>query len=68
MIILEMLSYVLIYFGIGAAAVLNQGIRLNANGGAYEINWTNQYHAGIIYGIHGGTGNKGVTTFHGTQA
>jgi len=57
-------SDVVIYLGVGAAAVLNQGIRLNANGGAYEINWSNLY-TGAIYGIHGGTGNKVVTVFEG---
>ena len=30
-----------IYLGIGGAAVMNKGIRLNASGGAYEINGTN---------------------------
>jgi hypothetical protein len=36
-----------IYIFLGATAVLNQGIRLNANGGSYEINETNLY-TGII--------------------
>lgn len=36
-----------IYIFLGATAVLNQGIRLNANGGSYEINSTNLY-TGII--------------------
>ena len=57
-------SDVVIYLGIGANAVLNQGVRINANGGAYEINWTNLY-TGAINGIHGGTGNKVVTVFEG---
>jgi len=30
-----------IYLGVGAAAVVGSGIRLNANGGAYEINGDN---------------------------
>lgn len=53
-----------IYLAKGAAAVLHQGIRLNANGGNHEINWTNLY-TGAIYGIHGGAGNKRVTTEEG---
>ena len=57
-------SDVVIYLGVGDGAVLNQGIRLNANGGAYEINWSNLYTGGI-WGIHGGTGNKVVTVFEG---
>ena len=57
-------SDTVVYLGIGAAAVLNQGIRLNAYGGSYEINWTNLY-TGAIYGIHGGTGNKVVTVMEG---
>lgn len=53
-----------VYLGIGAAAVANQGIRINANGGSYEINWTNLY-TGAIYGIHDGAGNKRVTVMEG---
>ena len=48
-----------IYLKLGAAAVLNEGIRLNANGGAYEINWTNLF-TGAVYGIHGSAGTKKV--------
>lgn len=54
-------SDTVIYLALGAAAILHRGIRLNANGGAYEINWTN-LHTDAIYGIHGSTGNKVVTT------
>jgi len=36
-----------VYIKLGATAVLNTGIRLNANGGSYEINETNLY-TGII--------------------
>jgi len=53
-----------IYLGIGAAAVAHQGIRINANGGSYEINSTNLYK-GAIYGIHTGVGNKIVTVVEG---
>lgn len=53
-------SDTVIYIALGAAAVVNSGIRLNANGGSFEINWTN-LHTCAIYGIHGGVGNKVVT-------
>lgn len=49
-----------IYLALGAAAVLNQGIRLNARGGTFEIAWGNLWR-GTIYGIHGAAGNKVVT-------
>lgn len=57
-------SDTVIYLGIGTAAVLNAGIRLNPNGGTYEINWTN-HHGLAIYGIHGGTGTKRVCVVEG---
>lgn len=53
-----------IYLAINAAAALNSGIRLNAGGGAYEINWTN-LHGLALYGIHGSTGFKRVTAVEG---
>jgi len=53
-----------IWISLGAAAILDQGIPLNAHGGSYEINWTNLY-TGAIYGIHGGTGNKRVGVMEG---
>lgn len=49
-----------IYLALGAAAVLNQGIRLNARGGTFEIAWGNLWR-GTVNGIHGGAGNKVVT-------
>ena len=55
-------SGTVIYLRLGGAAVLNEGIRLNANGGAYEINWTNLF-TGAVYGIHGaGVGQKVIVT------
>lgn len=39
-----------IYLARAAVAVMNKGIRLNANGGAYEINSTNLY-CGIVTAI-----------------
>ena len=49
-----------IYLAIDAAAVVNQGIRINANGGSYEILQADLV-TDAIYGIHGGVGNKRVT-------
>lgn len=43
----------------GAAAVVGQGIRLNATGGSYEINLSNQY-IGQINAISG-TGGSNLT-------
>lgn len=51
-----------IYLAIGADAVLNKGIRLNANGGVFEINSQNLY-VGVINGISE-SGNKNVTICH----
>jgi len=39
-----------IYLALGSEAAMNQGIRLNANGGSYEINQTNLY-TGIVTAI-----------------
>ena len=58
-------SDTIIYLALGGAAEVNKGIRLNANGGSYEINWTNRY-TGSIYAIHGGTGNKLTIWTEGT--
>lgn len=52
-------SDTVVYIKIGVAAVVNEGIRLNANGGSYEMadEFRNiQYDA--IYAIHGGSGDK----------
>jgi len=59
-------SDTVIYLALGAAASVNSGIRLNANGGAYEINWTNLFK-GAINGIHAATGLlKTVTVVEGS--
>jgi len=50
-----------IYLGVGEAAVLNEGIRLNANGGAWEIKGGHPYQ-GVIYAIST-SGSKNVTVF-----
>jgi len=48
-----------IYLKIGVAAVANQGIRVNANGGSYEMSKKQgNLHTGAINGIHAGTSNK----------
>lgn len=40
-------SAIVIYLGMGAPAVIGRGIRLNANGGSYEINLMNPWHGRI---------------------
>ncbi len=46
-------SDTVIYLGFGAAAVLNSGIRLNANGGFYEMSGAQgNLYVGAINGIH----------------
>ena len=45
----------------GAAAVVGQGIRLNANGGSYEINLSNQY-IGQINAISGSSNSNLTVT------
>lgn len=48
-----------IYVKLGADAVLNQGIRLNANGGSYEMSDAiGNLYTGAVNAIHGSTGNK----------
>jgi len=48
-------SGVVIYIALGANAVINSGMRLNATGGAYEITADNPYHGPIsaIAGVAG---------------
>ena len=48
-----------IYIKLGATAVANQGIRLNAFGGSYEMSaMLGNLYTGAINAIHAGTGNK----------
>ena len=55
-----------IYIGLGTAAVVNQGIRINANGGSYEMSALHgNLYTGVINGIHGGVGNKVLLTTEG---
>lgn len=56
-----------IYIKFGAAAVANQGIRLNAAGGSHEMNITlGNLYLGAINAIHGGTGTKTLLILEGT--
>lgn len=45
----------IIYLGMGIPAVSGRGIRLNAAGGAYEINLTNPFYGEIHAIAAGGT-------------
>jgi len=54
-----------IYLARGNAAVMNQGIRLNAAGGSYEINCDNIY-LGAIYAICT-SGSKNLTVSEGIR-
>lgn len=49
------------YLSLGVPAVANSGIRLNANGGSYEINTTNLWQ-GRIYAISTGATKKLMVT------
>ena len=54
-------SDTVVYLAMGEAAVLNTGIRLNANGGSYEmIPSANNVIEDAVNGIHGGSGTKEV--------
>lgn len=50
-------SDTVIYLRLGTSAVMNSGIRLNANGGSF----TTDKYTGQINAIHGGTGTKNLT-------
>jgi len=59
-------SDTVIYIKIGANASLNDGIRLNANGGSYEISSAmGNLATGAINAIHGSTGNKVILITEG---
>jgi hypothetical protein len=48
-----------IWIKLGANAVANQGIRINANGGSYEMSAKQgNLYLGAVNGIHASTGNK----------
>ena len=52
-----------IYLNLSGTAVMNEGIRLNANGGSYEINLNNLY-TGAVTGICS-SGTKNLTVVEG---
>lgn len=56
-LLLENDSDTVIYIKFDAPAVLNEGIRLNASGGAYEL-YGDIIEAGAVNAIHGGAGTK----------
>jgi len=59
-------SDTVIYLKIGAAAVANEGIRVNSNGGVYEMSSAiGNLHTGVINAIHGGAGNKNLLIVEG---
>ncbi len=59
-------SDTVIYVMLGAAAVLNQGIRLNPGGGAYELSLKmGNLYTGLVNAIHGGTGTKALLVLEG---
>lgn len=59
-------SDAVIYLKIGVSAVLNEGIRLNANGGSYEMSSAiGNLATGAVNGIHGSSGNKVLTVLEG---
>ncbi len=59
-------SDVVVYCKVGLAAVLNEFLRLNANGGSFEIsNALENYNSAAINCIHGGTGNKVILVAEG---
>ncbi len=52
-------SDAIMYVGVGVDAVLNRGLRLNPNGGSYEMSEKlGNLATGAINAIHGGTGSK----------
>ena len=59
-------SDTVIYINLGATAVANQGIRLNADGGSYEMSKRlGSLYSGVINAIHGGTGDKTLLVTEG---
>ncbi|MGD6898602.1 hypothetical protein [Bacillus infantis] len=55
-----------IYLSLGKSAALNSGIRVNAQGGSYELTeQAGNLYKGEIHVIHGGTGSKTVLVTEG---
>lgn len=60
-------SDAVMYAKLGSAAVLNTGIRLNPNGGSYEMSAEmGNLYTGAINVIHGATGTKNLLIEEGT--
>ena len=57
-------SDAMIWLSKGEAAVVDEGIPLNATGGSYEITEINLY-TGPVYAIHRAAGNKRLATTEG---
>ena len=56
-----------VYLRLGTSATVNQGIRLNANGGTYEMSREIGNLCSITVNcIHGGTGTKTLLVLEGT--
>lgn len=56
----------IMYLKIGNNAVLNEGIRLNAGGGSFEMSaGLGNLDTRAIYAIHGGTGDKKILITEG---
>lgn len=59
-------SDTVIYIKIGVLAVVGEGIRLNPNGGSYEMSSAiGNLYTGAINAIHVGTGNKNLLVLEG---
>lgn len=55
-----------VYLAMGTPSVVSQGIRLNANGGGYELGATlGNLYTGAITAIHGASGNKQMLVTEG---
>lgn len=59
-------SDTVMYLKTGAAAAVNEGIRINPNGGVYEMSSAiGNLYTGAINAIHGDTGTKNLLIMEG---
>lgn len=57
-----------LYLGLGVAAVANKGIRVNANGGNYEMAAAlGNLYTGAVNAIHSSTGTVAILVTQGVQ-
>lgn len=57
-------SDTVIYLKVGASAVVNEGVRINANGGSWEMSTSfGNESTTVINCIHGGSGTKVLTVY-----